>query len=114
MGYPNTFAPFDQYPHAAGPKMIGQVVHAGPDPYVQLVVASAGDKVYAVDGGLKWIDSAEGGLTSDGLYRVEVVNPTAGPQASVQLRWVVVATGAQVAADFDLSGSSVSLTLRGW
>lgn len=89
--------------------------HAGPSSYVQLTTGplAGGDVLQAVDFGLKFFEHVSAGLSSDGVNRVEVVNPTDAPVTSVRLRWVVVATGAQVAGAVDLSGSVVNILAIG-
>jgi hypothetical protein len=74
---------------------------------------AGGDTTQAVAYGLKWIQSIQGGITSDGLYRVEPIMSTDGPVQSVKLRWTVVASGAQVAGAVNLSASKVNLIATG-
>lgn len=104
-------APFNPYPMSVGAKFLGVIPHAGPSSYTQL--SGGGDVLNAVNFGIKNFDRVDSGLTSNGTYRVEVVNPTSGPAPSVALRWVVVATGAEVAGAVDLSASSVNLSCFG-
>ncbi len=106
--------PFAPYPFSIGPKTFGLCFnggHAGPAVYAQL--ADGGDVISAKEFGLEWIERMQGGLTSNGLYRVEPVNPVVGPVRSLALRWTVVATGAEVATAFDLSASKVNLSAIG-
>ena len=85
--------------------------HAGPSSYVQ--IAGGGDVLAAQEFGLKFLERVSGGYTSDGLYQVVAINPTNGPVATVALKWIVVATGAEVAAAFNLSASVVNLEAVG-
>lgn len=106
-------ATFSGYPGSIGAKnfALAPNCHAGPASYTQL--SGGGDVLYAVDFGFKNFEHVWGGLTSDGLYRVEPVNPKTGPVPSLALRWTVVSTGAQVAGAVDLSASSVNLAAIG-
>ncbi len=104
---------FTSYPASFGAKRYALAPngHAGPSSYTQL--SGGGDVIYAVDFGFKNFDRVDAGLTSNGTYRVEVVNPTTGPVPSLALRWVVVATGAEVAGMVDLHASIVNLSAVG-
>ncbi len=110
-------ANFPGYPIAVGAKKMAVHPngHAGPASYTQVTTGplAGGDTVYASDFGLKYIESLDGGITADGLYRVEVIMPVSGPATSVTLRWTVVATGAQVAGAVNLSASIVNLIAVG-
>lgn len=102
--------PFAPYPQGVGSKQWGLVPagHKGPASYVQFAAGVGGDKLGAVEFGFKNIEWAKAGISSDGLYTVEVQNPTAGPATTVKMRWVVIATGSEVATAFNLSGSTVN------
>jgi hypothetical protein len=87
--------------------------HAGPASYVQISGSTGGDAVQAVEFGMKNMFRLSGGISSDGLYQASAINPTNGPASSIRLRWVVIATGSEVAAAFNLSGSKVNLEALG-
>lgn len=87
--------------------------HAGPASYVQISGSTGGDAVQAVEFGMKNMFRLSGGMSSNGLYQASALNPTDGPVASIRLRWVVVATGAEVAAAVNLSASKVNLEALG-
>ncbi len=106
---------FSPYPFAVGPKNLGMSPHAGPTTYAPVTTGplAAGDVLTAQELGLKYIEHVFAGITSDGLYRVEPMNPTTTPVTTVRLRWTVMSTQAQAAA-IDLSGSKVNLVAIGW
>jgi hypothetical protein len=108
-------AAFTPYPMSIGAKRFSVAVHVGPAAYSQVTTGplAGGDVLSAKELGLEWIEHIQAGFTSDGLFSVEPVNPTAVPAKSVILRWKVVSTGNQVAGAFNLSGSSVNLTAIG-
>lgn len=122
MGSPKVL---DGYPQAWGNKRISVFYHAGPASYVQMVVATpviTGDPVTDVEGGGRYIEFLDGGVSDDGQFRVECVpgggNPSqAAPQSGTvgaaqktwRLRWIVCATNAEVAAAVNLSGRTVRL-----
>jgi len=112
--------PLDGFPTSWGSTRASIFPHAGPASYVQIVVStSAGDKALASEAGLKYFDFLVGGLTDSGTYRVECI--PIGPSTSIQgapainylLRWVVVATGAEVAGAVGLSAQVVRLLAVG-
>jgi hypothetical protein len=113
------FAPYGVWPQPFGSKKMGVIVHAGPASYTQVTTGplAGGDlTVGPEDFGLSTIEAIDAGITSDGLFRVEPVMPVTGPVTrgnKITLRWTVVATGAQVAALFNLSGSSVNIQAFG-
>jgi hypothetical protein len=104
------------YPVTIGAKRLALLPngHAGPTSYTQMTTGplAGGDVVNARDFGLKFIENIDGGITADGLFRVEPVQPV-GPATSVSLRWTVVSTGAQVAGAFNLSGSTINMVAIG-
>lgn len=117
MAYPNSPNPF---PGLVGPigarwLAIQPIGHAGPSSYVQLTTAPVGngDVVLAVEFGLKWIEHLFSAYSSDGLYFLQPINPISGPVTSVHVRWVVLATGSQVAAAVNLSASSANMMAVG-
>ena len=123
--------PLAGYPTSVGSKILSVFPHAGPTSYTQVSAGSApalstgGNLVEAREAGLAFFDTVIGGLTDSGTYRVEVVpddrSGTVGqepPKASpgtptARLRWIVVATGAQVAGAVDLDAEIVRLTAIG-
>ncbi len=64
--------------------------------------------------GLRSIVWCSGGTTEDGLYRViPIFGGGGGVHATIKLQWWSIASGDQVAADFDLSGSVIRLLTIG-
>ena len=107
---------FSPYPMSIGAKRLGcSPAHAGPASYTAVTTGplAGGDTLTAAELGLVYIEHVFTGITSDGLYRVEVMNPTAVPVTSVKLRWTVMATGVQAGA-INLSASLVNLLAIGW
>ena len=120
----------DGYPDSFGAKRAAVIPHQGPASYTQLVEgvtplpATGGDTVRATEAGMKYLDFVAGGLSDSGVYRVECVPPTQSgfvatpqqigtPQTYYTLRWVVVATGAEAAAELDLDAEIVRLFVIG-
>lgn len=104
------------YPISVGGKRLALAPngHAGPASYTAVTTPTAGgDRVQASEFGLKTIDFLAGGLSSNGTHRVVVNNPTQGSATSVQLKWLVEATGAEVAGAVNLSASVVNLLAIG-
>jgi hypothetical protein len=110
------------YPDAWGSTKVCVFIHTGPASYAAVVVASpptGGDVVQAAEAGMKTFDFVNGDMTSDdGQFRVEVLSPngnTAGnacaavPTKTMLLRWIVVATGVEVAPAVNLAGRTVRL-----
>ncbi len=110
------------YKTAWGNKWASVFPHAGPARYEQVALGSpsssqieGGDTLEAVQAGFKKFDFVVGGISDDALYRVEAIpvgdssDPSAAPQSTYKLMWTVVATGAEVADNVDLSGSVVRL-----
>jgi len=101
--------PLDGFPTSWGSNRASVMGVQGPDSYVQVVpgtapaVATGGQTIRASDFGLKYFDYVSAGLTDTGINRVECIpgdQSNAGPKGACltyTLRWVVVATGAEVA-----------------
>lgn len=86
--------------------------HAGPTSYTVVSSPTAGgDFLQASEFGLKTIDFVA--TSSNGTHRVTPRNPTSGPSTTVQLKWFVEATGAEVAGAVNLSTSVISLFVIG-
>lgn len=97
----------------------------GPASYATFTAPTTGGQVVELAStGLRNILWAEGSInwngTTPGLYRAEVVGIEPGPVGGidlpgmqVRLKWYVVATGAAVAAEVDLSEITVDLLLLG-
>src|SRR5215510_13375511 len=121
----------DGYPTSWGNKRVSVFYHTGPASYVQLAVAApptGGDPVSDVEAGLRFIDFLDGGNSDNGQFRIDCLpafgNPSqavgagqGGTQGAAQrtwlLRWIVVATGAEVAGAVNLSGRTVRLMAIG-
>lgn len=120
----------DGYPDAWGAHRASVVPHAGPASYTQITegvapaLATGGDTISAIEAGQKFIDWVGGQLTDSAKYRVEPIPTTVSgvvaspqiqgvPATTYRLRWVVVATGAEVAAEVDLSTEIVRLLVIG-
>ena len=118
--------PMDGYPDSFGSHRASVFPHAGPLAYVQIVegvapaLATGGDTVQAIEAGMKFFEYVSAGLTDSGKFRVECIPTTPSgvvasqaaipqPGLTYRLRWVVVATGAQVAADVNLTAEIVRL-----
>lgn len=113
MAYPGV-QNFVGYPISVGGKRIAISPngHAGPAAYAVVTSPTAGgDALQASEFGLKWIDYVSSG--SNGTHRVTPTNPTKGPVSSVQLKWIVEATGVEVAGAVNLSASPVSVFVIG-
>src|SRR4030095_6286960 len=113
MPYPGV-QNFVGYPISVGVKRIALAPngHAGPASYPVVTSPTAGgEMLQASEFGLKWIDYVSSG--SNGVHRVVPTNPTKGPAGSVQLKWIVEATGAEVAGAVNLSTSVVSVLVIG-
>ena len=112
------------YPDAFGGHKASVFSHTGPASYTQMTTGplAGGDTVTVAEAGIKYFDAVIPiGLSDSGLYRVEAVAPVGNPSTNRQaahaatwrLRWVVVATAAEVAALFDLDGETVRLFALG-
>lgn len=118
--------PLDMYPDSFGAHRGSVFPHAGPvsyDPVVEESPANlplaGGDTVEAVEAGLKLFDWVSSVTADSGLFRVEAI-PKSLSQYQIGaatptyiLRWVTVATNAEVAAGFDLSAEVVRLFALG-
>ena len=118
--------PLDGYPSSIGYQLAVVQGVAGPSSYTQVVtgtapaVATGGQTIRAVDFGLKFFDFVVStGLEDDGINRVECIpgapsgGGPAGACSTYTLRWIVVATGAEVAALVDLSTKVVRVLAIG-
>lgn len=112
----------DGFPDQWGSKQVGLVVVTGPASYTQYTAPTTGGQdVQALpESGVKNIDIAFGGPSADGTHRVEVVIVEASVVGGVSLgdtqlilKWYVIATGAEVAGGFDLSGQTAGVLIVG-
>ena len=112
----------DGFPDAWGSKQIGGFTIAGPASYTQYTAPSTGGQdVQALpEAGVKTVFFAWGMVSEDGTHRAEVVQIEASTVGGVSLgetrlvlKWYVVASGAEVAAAFDLSGQTARILLVG-
>jgi hypothetical protein len=116
------------FPTSWGSSRVSVFVHTGPASYVAAgsddTYPNLGDRVTVEEAGLKAFDAVipVGVSSISGAYRVEVLypggnTPTTGgaavPDRFVILRWIVVATNAEVEVETDLSGQSVRLLAIG-
>lgn len=117
-------APLANYPDSFGSHRATVFPHTGPASYVQFTDTPvlAGDTVYASESGIHGFDAViPVGLSDSGTYLVQGVAPAGNPSTSRNgaqattwiLRWVVVATGAEVAAAVNLSAEVVRLFALG-
>jgi hypothetical protein len=113
------------YPTVMGNMKVGVWTHTGPTSYTQVAVATpptGGDSLSAAEllaqGGLKYADWVTAPMGSDnGQYEVAVIPIDGNSQASTGilpsrnfvLRWLVSATGAEVAPGTNLSARTVKL-----
>jgi len=123
--------PMDGSPTSFGSSRASVFPHQGPASYVQLdpgaapVLAAGGDVVEAgPEAGMKYFDFLTGGHSDSGTYYVIAAPTTQSgdpaipsklgqPSTTYRLRWVVTATGAEAAADLDLSAEVVRLFALG-
>lgn len=120
--------PLDGYPNSSGYVRESVFGHAGPTSYVPMQAGSPtaipvddGDRVSAVEAGLKFLDFVVGGITDDGLYEVVAVPLTATDNGTKPaavattygLVWYTISTRTQVTEGVDLSGSVVRLFAKG-
>ncbi len=112
----------DGYPTSWGSSRASVFSHVGPASYTQYVAPTTGGDIVTIgpESGVKVGDFIVGAVSADGLYRAEVVQLTSGSvngqtlgNAVAILKWYVVATGAEVAALFNLSGVTVYLLAIG-
>ncbi len=117
--------PLDGYPTSFGSSRAAVMGIVGPASYTQVVpgtapaVATGGQTIYARDFGLKYFDYVVAGLSDTGAYRVECIpgeRSGSGPKGAsltYTLRWEVVATGAEAAAELDLDAEVVRVLVVG-
>lgn len=119
--------PMDGYPTSFGSSRASVFPHQGPASYTQLdpgaapVLAAGGDVVEAgPEAGMKYFDFLVGGLSDSGTYDVRAAPTTQSgdpavpsklgqPGTTYRLLWIVVSTGAEAAAELDLSAEVVRL-----
>lgn len=117
--------PLDGFPTSLGSNRASVNGITGPSSYTQIVpgtppaVATGGQSINAQLFGMKYFDYVVAGLSDSAVYRVECI-PGArsglGPKGATTtytLRWVVVATGAEAAAELDLSAEIVRILAVG-
>jgi hypothetical protein len=115
--------PLSGYPTAVSNRRVSIFPHTGPAVYVALTTGplAGGDTVNAVEAGLKRIDYMDGDLSDSGVFVVQTVAPVGNPSnntksapaPSFRLRWVVAATGVEVAGGVNLSAERVRLMAWG-
>lgn len=118
--------PLDLYPDSFGAHRGSVFSHPGPASYIPMQPGSPtavpiddGDRVQAIEAGMKFFDYVVGGLTDDGLYEVVAVplskSQTSPGQSTTTygLVWYTVSTRTQVTEGTDLSGSYVRLFALG-
>lgn len=115
----------DMYPDAFGAHKATVFGHNGPTSYVPMQPGSPaatpiddGDRVQAIEAGMKLFDFVVGGITDNGLYEVvavplSVTTNLGGPTATYGLVWYTISTRTQVTEGTDLSGSRVRLFALG-
>jgi hypothetical protein len=95
---------FKGYPDRIGKRYAFAGQGIGPKSYNQ----TTKDPV-AINAFQNYIDVLHGGITVSGTYTVQAMPSAAGPRNTWKLRWVVFATGAEVANAVDLSAETVIL-----
>ena len=118
--------PLYEYPDSFGAHRAAVFPHAGPASYEQLdatspaaLPASGGDTVEGNECGMKQLEFVTGGFSDTGTYFVRAIprqpsnNPAGASVSTYGLIWYVTATGAQVAAELDLSDEVVRLFALG-
>src|SRR5712672_1081935 len=95
-----------------GSKLEVVIDHDGPASYANVVVnAGLGDVINAADLGMGGFEDVNvDGLSSDGLnyvYATPVNGGSGNAVPSIQLRWIVLATSAEVANAVNLSTKSI-------
>ena len=110
------------YPTSFGDKRASVMLVTGPASYDQFTAPSTGGQDVIADpqGGVKVVDWAEGGPSVDSSHYARVVRFEAGAirgttvtDAVFVLKWYVMATDAEVAGAFDLSGQIVRVMAFG-
>lgn len=118
--------PLDGYPQSFGYSLGSVFPHAGPSSYIPMQPGSPvavpiddGNRVQALEAGMKYFDYVAGGLSDDGLYEVVAVplsrssTQIGAPTTTYGLVWYTVNTRTQVTEGTDLSGSTVRLFALG-
>lgn len=118
--------PLDGYPQPIGYSKASVFPHAGPTAYNPVVEESpatlpiaGGDRLEAVEAGLKLFDWVSFAISDSGTYRVEPIpvsssdDQPGAPTTTYILRWVVVATNTEVVTGVDLSENIVRLFALG-
>lgn len=117
--------PLDGFPTSWGSNRASVNGIAGPASYTQVVpgtppaVATGGQTIRASDFGLKYFDFVTANLSDSAVYRVECIPGeqsgigSKGACLTYTLRWVVVATGAEAAAELDLDAEIVRILAVG-
>ena len=115
--------PLDGYPTPWGASFVSVTRITGPASYTQFTAPSTGgqDIQSRPEAGPKTVDMALGGPSADSTHYVRVVRVEAGAalggatlaRAVFVLKWYVMATDAEVAALFDLSGQTVEVLVIG-
>jgi hypothetical protein len=110
--------PFYGFPTAWGNIKVSIVGHTGPASYTQVTTGTipvvGGDVVYAEEFGLQRLSAVfPAGLSDSGTYLVQAIPITDSDYrvngTSYRLRWVVLATGAEAAAEADLDAETIRL-----
>lgn len=118
--------PLDGFPDSFGYNRASVFPHAGPSSYVPMQPGSPtavpiddGDRVQAIEAGMKYFSYVAAGLSDDGLYEVVAVplspsqNQVGAPTTTYGLVWYTVNTRTQVTEGTDLSASYVRLFALG-
>lgn len=109
---------FFNYPTSWGNIRASIAGHVGPASYTQVTTGSVpvtgGDVVYATEFGLQRLAGVIPlGLSDSGTYLVQAIPISDSGDGvsgtSYRLRWVVLATGAEAAAEADLDAETVRL-----
>jgi hypothetical protein len=109
------------YPAPPGNKPVSIVDVAGPSSYTQITLStgaapSGGQAVSARHFGLTALERIEAGRSDDGTYQiVAYLTPfnKNGTSPGAVLQWIVASTGAQAAANANLSARTVRLYAQG-
>lgn len=94
------------YPDYIGRRFAWAGWGTGPASYVQ---SSGGGDPIALPEFQNYIDTVFPAVSVSGNYRVDPIPSAGGARSTWQLRWIVVSTGAEVAAGVNLSGETVQL-----
>lgn len=114
--------PLDGYPDSFGSHRASVFPHQGPSSYIPMQPGSPtavpiddGDRVQAIEAGMKYFEYVSGGISDDGLYEVVAVplsasqNMPGAPTMTYGLVWYTINTRTQVTEGTDLSGTYVRL-----